>query len=56
MIITIIEYGDKETQIECDSFEFRCNHVSNWIKIKKGNLSQMMHDICVIKAESENKE
>ena len=54
MIITIIEYGGKETQIECDSFEFRCNHVSNWIKIRKGDLSYIKHDICVIKAESEN--
>ena len=53
MIITIIEYGGKETQIECDSFEFRCNHVSNWIKIRKGDLSYMKHDICVIKAETE---
>ena len=53
MTIIIIEYGGKEKQVECDSFEFRCNHVSNWIKIRKGNLSYTIHDICAIKAESE---
>ena len=56
MTITIIEYGGQEKQVECDSFEFRCNHVSNWIKIRKGDLSYIEHDICVIKVEIESQE
>jgi hypothetical protein len=54
MTITIIEYGGKEKQVECDSFEFRSNHVNNWIKIKKGDFSYIIHDICVITTEGKD--
>jgi len=54
MTITIIEYGGIPRQIESESFEFRCNHVTNWIKIKKADgTEEIIKDICVIKAESE---
>lgn len=50
MILTIIEYGGVSRQIECESFEFRCNKVTNWIEVKKvdGN-KELIHNICVIK-------
>ena len=54
MTITVIEYGDTPRQIECESFEFRCNHVTNLIKIKKADgTKEIIKDISVIKAESE---
>lgn len=58
MILTIIEYGGTPRQIECESFEFRCNHVTNWIKIKKADgCKVLIYNVCVIKtqAERENK-
>ena len=49
MVISIIEYGGVTRQIECESFEFRCNHVANWIKIKKSDGSEeIVRDVCVI--------
>ena len=59
MTLTIIEYGGTPRQIECESFEFRCNHVTNWIRIKKADgCETLIHNVCVIKtqAESEDKE
>ena len=35
MTIKITTYDGKDILCECDSFEFRTNQVSNWIKIKK---------------------
>ena len=54
MKIIIIKYGGEPEEIECESFEFRCNQVNNWIKIKKadGNVT-MIHNICVIKTQEE---
>jgi len=54
MIITIIEYGGEPRQIECESFEFRCNHVTNWIWFKKADgCEARIHNICVVKSEEE---
>ena len=54
MTISIIEYGGIPRQIECESFEFRCNHVANLIKIKKSDGTEVIiEDISVIKSESE---
>lgn len=54
MKITIIEYSGTPRQIECEAFEFRCNHVTNWIKIKKADgAEEIIKNICVIKAKSE---
>lgn len=54
MIITVIEYGGKPRQIECEAFEFRSNNVTNLIKIKKADGAEtIIKDISVIKAESE---
>ena len=54
MILTIIEYGGISRQIECDSFEFRCNQVTNWIRIKKADGREtLIHNVCVIKTQSE---
>ena len=55
MKITIIEYGGKGKHIECNSFEFRCNQVSNWIMIKTNDTTYTIHDICAIKVDSEEK-
>jgi hypothetical protein len=54
MIITVIEYGGEPKQIECESFEFRCNHVTNWIQfIKADGTKEMIRDVCVIKTGKE---
>ena len=56
MTITGIEYGGTPRQIECESFEFRCNRVTNLIKIKKADgTKEIIKDISVIKVESEVK-
>lgn len=52
MKLTVIEYGGEPRQIECESFEFRCNHVTNWIRAMHADGSEeMVHDVCVIKAD-----
>ena len=57
MTLTIIEYGGKPRQIECESFEFRCNHVTNWIRIKKADgCEALIHNVCVIKTQAESEE
>lgn len=56
MILTIIEYGGEPRQIECKSFEFRCNHVTNWIRIKKADGEALIHNVCVIKTQTENED
>lgn len=54
MTLTIIEYGGKPRRIECESFEFRCNQVANWIRIKKSDGSEaLIHNICAIKTQQE---
>ena len=55
MKITVIEYGGTEHHINCKSFEFRTNHVENWIRIKHQDGSkEMIHGVATIKAESED--
>lgn len=49
MKLMIIKFGEEPIEKECDSFEFRCNQVSNWIKIKKGDNVEMIHGIATIK-------
>ena len=54
MTITVIEYGGTPRKIECESFEFRSNNVTNLIKIKKADGTKaIIKDISVIKSESE---
>lgn len=57
MTLKIIEYGGASRQIECESFEFRCNQVSNWIEVRKadGN-KELIYNICVIRALAESEE
>lgn len=54
MKLTLIEFGGSQRQVECESFEFRSNHITNWIRIKyqDGN-KEMIYDVVTIKAESE---
>lgn len=55
MTLTIIEYGGKQRQIECESFEFRSNQVTNWIRIKKADgCEALIHNVCVIKTQAES--
>lgn len=56
MKITVIEYGGTEHHVNCISFEFRTNHVENWIRIKyQDGSKEMIHGVATIKAESEVK-
>lgn len=50
MIVRVIKYDGTEHLLTCDSFEFRTNQVSNWIKIKQGADSKIIHSIAVIKS------
>ena len=57
MKLTVTEYGGEPQQIECESFEFRCNHVTNWIRIKKADgCEALIHNVCVIKTQAESEE
>lgn len=51
MIIKTLEYGATDLkETECDDFEFRTNHVTNWIRLlKDGKEIKTIHDVCVIK-------
>jgi len=54
MILTIIEYGGTQRHIECKSFEFRGNQVTNWIRIKKADgCEALIHNVCVVKTQEE---
>ena len=54
MTITIIENGGTPRQIDCESFEFRSNHVLNLIKIKKiDGTEEIIYDVATIKSESD---
>lgn len=50
MKIIVVEYGGTEHHINCKSFEFRTNTVTNWIRIDG---SKEIHGVATIKAESE---
>ena len=52
MKIKIILYTGEEIIKDCDSFEFRTNQVSNWIKCKKNDKNEIIHNIAVIKMVS----
>jgi hypothetical protein len=55
MKLTVIEYGGEPRQIECESFEFRSNQVTNWIRIKKADgCEPLIHNVCVIKTRTES--
>lgn len=55
MEMRVIEYNGTEHKIECESFEYRTNQVTNWIRIKHlDGSTEMIHDVCAIKAESED--
>ena len=57
MKITVIEYGGEPQQIECESFEFRTNHVTNWIRVKyKDGSKEEIHQVCVIKTQADSEE
>lgn len=59
MKLKIIKYGGESKIIECNSFEFRTNQVTNWIEARKEDgTKELIHNICVIKtlAESEEEE
>ena len=54
MKLKVIKYGGESKIIECESFEFRTNQVSNWIKIKyTDNSEKYIHGVCVIKTVRE---
>ena len=57
MKLIIIEYGGTEKHIECESFEFRTNQVTNWIHVKYADgTDEMIHRVCVIKSEEGEQE
>lgn len=51
MEIRVIKLDGTDYLCSCDSFEFRTNQVSNWIRIKKGETVETIHDIAVIKSD-----
>lgn len=56
MKLKIIKYDGTEIFLDALSFEFRTNHVTNWIRVKaiddqKTIMSDItIHDVCVIKS------
>ena len=55
MTIEVMKYGDgKLTSIECKSFEFRTNQVSNWIKVRHfDDREELIREVCVIKCKED---
>ena len=51
MKLEIVMMNGKSQIIECDTFEFRSNQVSNWIRTKKDGEEQMIHQVATIKSE-----
>ena len=50
MKIKVIQYDSTEEIYDVESFEFRTNQVSNWIRLKFANGNEMMiRNVCVIK-------
>lgn len=54
MKLRIVLFNGKEQVIECDSFEFRCNQVANWIRYKKDGNETMIHGLSVIDFKSDD--
>ena len=52
MLIRVIEYDGTDHLLTCDSFEFRTNQASNWIKIKQNDEVKTIERIAVIKSVS----
>lgn len=54
MTLTVITLKGEEQTVICDSFEFRSNQVTNWIKfyIKSVDVTDIIHDVSVIKSVS----
>lgn len=51
MIVKTLKYENTDfEETECDDFEFRTNHVANWIRFfKDGTQFKIIHNVCVIK-------
>ena len=50
MKIEIVKYDGIEILYDVISFEFRTNHVSNWIKVKlEDGAEDIIRDVCVIR-------
>lgn len=50
MKIKVIQYNGIEEIYDVDFFEFKTNHVSNWIRLKLTNGNEItVHNVCVIK-------
>lgn len=50
MLLEITTYDGKQTIYEVESFEFRTNQVSNWIRLILPNNEKLtIHKICTIK-------
>ena len=56
MTIRIITYDGQNILCDCNSFEFRTNQVSNWIKIKKGEATDIIHGVATIKSDLEEQQ
>lgn len=50
MKLKIIKFDGEETEVDCEAFEFRTNHVTNWIEFKSSNQKDIVYDVCVIKS------
>lgn len=52
MELTVITLKGEEQTVICDSFEFRSNNVTNWIKyhLNSVNVTEYIHDVAVIKS------
>ena len=52
MKVTIIHFDSTIIERECESFEFRTNHVSNWIKLKfKNEQTEIIHNVATIQCK-----
>ena len=49
MKLKIITLKGEERIIECNSFEFRSNQVTNWIKLYIDDCIKYIHNVAVIK-------
>lgn len=55
MKLKIIEINGNQTIIDCKSFEFRANQISNWILIKnEDGQGKRIYQIATIKGGNEN--
>ena len=52
MKLKIITLKGEEWIIDCNSFEFRSNQVTNWIKLFIDDSIKIIHDVAVVKTLS----